>query len=89
MVAGAGDGASKGPAVLERKGPRMLHFLVESQCAVVLREDGASAVKYAVMVATIAAVIIVVVVVLGEQVKSAFDLVSERLPQFPDGIIGD
>lgn len=43
-------------------------------------EEGATAVEYGIMVALIAAVIVGVVAILGGQVNTAFQTVSDALP---------
>lgn len=45
------------------------------------REDGASAVEYAIMAALIAAVIVLVIVVLGSQTRASYCHVSETVAQ--------
>ena len=42
-------------------------------------EKGATAVEYGLLVALIAAVIIATVVLLGQQINSAFDSISDKL----------
>ena len=45
-----------------------------------LKEKGATAVEYGIMVAAIAAVIIAVVVTIGTKVDAGFDTVDQNLP---------
>lgn len=49
------------------------------------RQEGATAVEYAIMVALIAAVIIVAVTTIGNNANSAFECVGEAIP---DGATG-
>ena len=52
----------------------------EFAASVMRRTDGATAVEYALMVALIAVVIILAVTVLGQNVSTTFDSVSDAIP---------
>ena len=57
----------------------MLRLLTALRTRAVVRDRGATAVEYGLLVALIAAVIVAVVVVLGQQVNNAFNSVSQNI----------
>lgn len=57
----------------------MLHLVTFMQSRLVRDERGATAVEYGLLVALIAAVIIAIVVIIGQQVNSGFNTVSDGL----------
>ena len=57
----------------------MLKALTTLRTRLALRDKGATAVEYGLLVALIAAVVVAVVLVLGRQVSNAFDSVSTAI----------
>jgi pilus assembly protein Flp/PilA len=61
------------------KGMHMLKALTKLQTRIATRDKGATAVEYGLLVALIAAVIVAIVLVLGRQVSTAFQSVSDAI----------
>jgi pilus assembly protein Flp/PilA len=57
----------------------MLKALTKLQTRIATRDQGATAVEYGLLVALIAAVIVAIVLVLGRQVSTAFQSVSQAI----------
>lgn len=57
----------------------MLKTLTKLQTRIATRDEGATAVEYGLLVALIAAVIVAIVLVLGRQVSTAFQSVSQAI----------
>lgn len=58
-----------------------LIMLMESLRSFIKREDGASAIEYALIAGLIAVVIIGSVTLLGKEIKGVFDAITGSLPQ--------